>query len=71
MNLIPFPRLHFFMLGFSPLTSHGSLFPMGSLRLDPTATLFLMRLVACYIIIGDWVGHFRELNSISALIIVM
>jgi hypothetical protein len=44
---------------------------MGSLRLDPTATLFLMRLVACYIIIGDWVGHFRELNSISALIFVM
>ena len=23
VNLIPFPRLHFFMLGFSPLMSHG------------------------------------------------
>ena len=24
MNLIPFPRLHFFMVGFTPLTSRGS-----------------------------------------------
>merc|ERR1712139_397065 len=24
VNLIPFPRLHFFMTGFAPLTSHGS-----------------------------------------------
>jgi tubulin beta len=24
MNLIPFPRLHFFMVGFAPLTSQGS-----------------------------------------------
>merc|ERR1719356_361225 len=24
VNLIPFPRLHFFMIGFSPLTSRGS-----------------------------------------------
>jgi len=24
VNLIPFPRLHFFMLGFAPLTSRGS-----------------------------------------------
>ncbi|KAJ6308135.1 hypothetical protein OIU76_017831 [Salix suchowensis] len=24
VNLIPFPRLHFFMVGFAPLTSHGS-----------------------------------------------
>ena len=24
MNLIPFPRLHFFMVGFAPLTSRGS-----------------------------------------------
>ncbi len=24
MNLIPFPRLHFFMVGFCPLTSRGS-----------------------------------------------
>jgi len=24
VNLIPFPRLHFFMVGFSPLTSRGS-----------------------------------------------
>merc|ERR1712228_391182 len=24
INLIPFPRLHFFMVGFSPLTSRGS-----------------------------------------------
>ena len=24
MNLIPFPRLHFFMTGFAPLTSRGS-----------------------------------------------
>ncbi|XVF40510.1 hypothetical protein PTKIN_Ptkin01aG0119300 [Pterospermum kingtungense] len=23
VNLIPFPRLHFFMVGFAPLTSHG------------------------------------------------
>lgn len=23
-NLVPFPRLHFFMLGFAPLTSRGS-----------------------------------------------
>ena len=25
VNLIPFPRLHFFMIGFSPLTSRGSI----------------------------------------------
>ena len=24
VNLIPFPRLHFFMVGFTPLTSRGS-----------------------------------------------
>ncbi|KAL5993908.1 Tubulin beta-1 chain [Asimina triloba] len=24
VNLIPFPRLHFFMVGFAPFTSHGS-----------------------------------------------
>ena len=24
VNLIPFPRLHFFMVGFCPLTSRGS-----------------------------------------------
>ncbi len=24
VNLVPFPRLHFFMIGFSPLTSRGS-----------------------------------------------
>merc|ERR1712165_136511 len=24
VNLVPFPRLHFFMMGFSPLTSRGS-----------------------------------------------
>ena len=24
VNLIPFPRLHFFMVGFAPLTSRGS-----------------------------------------------
>ena len=24
MNLVPFPRLHFFMTGFAPLTSRGS-----------------------------------------------
>merc|ERR1712194_817201 len=24
VNLIPFPRLHFFMIGFAPLTSRGS-----------------------------------------------
>jgi tubulin beta len=24
VNMIPFPRLHFFMIGFSPLTSRGS-----------------------------------------------
>ena len=24
MNLIPFPRLHFFMVGFAPLTARGS-----------------------------------------------
>ena len=24
VNLIPFPRLHFFMTGFAPLTSRGS-----------------------------------------------
>ena len=24
VNLVPFPRLHFFMTGFSPLTSRGS-----------------------------------------------
>ena len=24
VNLIPFPRLHFFLVGFSPLTSRGS-----------------------------------------------
>ena len=24
VNMIPFPRLHFFMTGFAPLTSHGS-----------------------------------------------
>ena len=23
-NLVPFPRLHFFMIGFAPLTSRGS-----------------------------------------------
>ncbi|KNH05157.1 beta-tubulin [Perkinsela sp. CCAP 1560/4] len=25
VNLVPFPRLHFFMIGFAPLTSRGSL----------------------------------------------
>jgi tubulin beta len=24
VNLVPFPRLHFFMIGFAPLTSRGS-----------------------------------------------
>src|SRR5580692_3317442 len=24
VNLVPFPRLHFFMMGFAPLTSRGS-----------------------------------------------
>ncbi len=24
VNLIPFPRLHFFMVGFTPLTSRGN-----------------------------------------------
>merc|ERR1740115_239888 len=24
VNMIPFPRLHFFMIGFAPLTSRGS-----------------------------------------------
>ena len=24
VNMVPFPRLHFFMPGFAPLTSHGS-----------------------------------------------
>ena len=24
VNLVPFPRLHFFMIGFTPLTSRGS-----------------------------------------------
>ena len=24
VNLVPFPRLHFFMVGFAPLTSRGS-----------------------------------------------
>ena len=52
MNLIPFPRLHFFMLGFSPLMSHGSLFSISLPRLDPTATSFLMRLVAC--VYSNW-----------------
>ena len=28
VNMVPFPRLHFFMVGFAPLTSRGaSLFP--------------------------------------------
>jgi hypothetical protein len=52
VNLIPFPRLHFFMLGFSPLMSHGSLFSISLPRLDPTATSFLMRLVAC--VYSNW-----------------
>lgn len=24
VNMVPFPRLHFFMVGFAPLTSRGS-----------------------------------------------
>lgn len=24
VNLVPFPRLHFFMVGFAPLTARGS-----------------------------------------------
>jgi hypothetical protein len=24
VNMVPFPRLHFFMIGFAPLTSRGS-----------------------------------------------
>ena len=24
LNLVPFPRLHFFMVGFAPLTSRGA-----------------------------------------------
>ena len=27
VNMIPFPRLHFFMVGFAPLTARGKLLP--------------------------------------------
>jgi len=35
VNLIPFPRLHFFMVGFAPLTSRGS---QQYRQLDPIPT---------------------------------
>ena len=29
VNLVPFPRLHFFMIGFTPLTARGSQVPFN------------------------------------------
>ena len=45
VNLVPFPRLHFFMTGFAPLTSRGfraSVQGQGSLRVCQVRVLCFM-----------------------------
>jgi len=47
VNLIPFPRLHFFMLGFAPLTSRGSTAYRALSVAELTAQVFEAKNMMC------------------------
>ena len=47
VNLIPFPRLHFFMLGFAPLTSRGSTAYRATSVAELTAQVFDAKNMMC------------------------
>ena len=47
VNLIPFPRLHFFMLGFAPLTSRGSTAYRATNVAELTAQVFDAKNMMC------------------------
>ena len=60
VNMVPFPRLHFFMPGFAPLTARGSVKYRSLTVPELTQQMFDAKVIKIFVFVNDYLNNIRN-----------